>query len=293
MTGDLEVRRFGEDTESDAILLCNSYISGWPYCRPVDRELTSGWRTLDAFQPEHMLLAYRHGKPRAFLHGERDGKQHNVHLLAVAPGCVEEGVWLLNKVEERARAELAERLCSPFHRAALFYGGYILGREPYHPHWAVDGTAVYVRAGYRISLPAVILVHDFSTKRNVEGPPLGYEIAEAASSMGYEYGARTFRLVAMNNGVEVAACVAMLFDHALEPAGGPVGQLGPVSTLKDHRNKGLARVLCQSALERLLEMGAVQALVSTGLDNYPALRVYERIGFRRRYNINEWSKNLA
>ena len=45
-------------------------------------------------------------------------------------------------------------------------------------------------------------------------------------------------------------------------------------------------------LKRLQEWGAAEALIATGLDNYPALRSYERAGFVRRYNINEWSKDL-
>jgi len=38
--------------------------------------------------------------------------------------------------------------------------------------------------------------------------------------------------------------------------------------------------------------GAAQVLISTGLENTPALRAYERAGFVRRHNQNEWQKVL-
>ena len=93
-----------------------------------------------------ILVVYRDGVPRALLHGERDGKQHNIHLLATFPGAVSEGVWLLKEVEKECRREGVERLSGPFHRPGLFYGGYVCGREPYHPHWATDATDAYVQS---------------------------------------------------------------------------------------------------------------------------------------------------
>jgi ribosomal protein S18 acetylase RimI-like enzyme len=54
----------------------------------------------------------------------------------------------------------------------------------------------------------------------------------------------------------------------------------------------LARIMSQMCLRDLQAMGASEVLIATGLDNQPALRAYEKAGFKRRYNINEWSKSL-
>ena len=74
--------------------------------------------------------------------------------------------------------------------------------------------------------------------------------------------------------------------------GGPVGQIGNVSTEADHRGRGLARIMVKKCLQDLREMGAAETLIATSLDNFPALKSYENAGFERRYNINHWVKNL-
>ena len=51
-------------------------------------------------------------------------------------------------------------------------------------------------------------------------------------------------------------------------------------------------MMVKLCLRRLAEMGAEEVLISTGLNNPPALRAYENAGFRRRHSINEWSKDL-
>jgi len=267
-------------------------IASWPYCRPVDEELIAHWKTLGAdWQPQHMLVAYKGGKARAFVHGERRGDQHNILLLAMLPGAVEETVALIEDAERAARAEGVTRLCGPHWRSARYYAGYVLGNEPYHPHWANDGTEAFVRAGFRISHPALILVADAGSASPPTGSVAeGYEIIEANTAD--EFGAKPFRLAAMHDGREVATCGARLFPRLMSPKGGPVGQLGYIGTDEAHQGKGLATEMTRMSLKRLRDMGASEVLIATGLDNYPALRAYEKAGFSRRYNINEWSKKL-
>jgi hypothetical protein len=44
--------------------------------------------------------------------------------------------------------------------------------------------------------------------------------------------------------------------------------------------------------EHRAEMGAGDVLIGTGLNNLPALKAYEAVGFQRRHSINGWSKQL-
>jgi len=288
----LELRPFGPATEGDAVHLINAYTAGWPYCRPVGDELLAHWRTLrGSFQPENMLVAYRDGLPRAFLHGEAAGKQHFAHLLAMAPGAVEEGVWLLGQAEVRARAAGVGRLCGPTCQSGRFYGGYLLGLEPYHPHWASDGTEAFVRAGFSISQSEVLMAADLSHGAAHAQVPLDYAIVEADADPEFE--ARPFRLAAVSGGREVATCGGRLYPHLRAPAGGVIGQLGPVRSEEAHRGRGLATALVKLALKHLCQWGASEALISTGLDNAPALRAYERAGFKRRHSLTEWSKPIT
>jgi GNAT superfamily N-acetyltransferase len=285
---EVEVRTFGPDAEGDIIRVVNAYIADWPYSRPVSPEVIAHWKTMgDAFQPDHLLIAYRNGEARAFLHGEKTDECFDVHILAVVPAAVDEAAQLLREVEVLARSAGSSRLVGPTWRAYRFYNGYVLGHEPYHPHWERDATDAFVRSGWRLSHASVLMSADLSREVTMEPPPEGYVLAEAKPP--WEFAARMFRFAATSGGREVATCTGRLFAE-LE---GPVGQLGFVGTDETHRGRGLARRLVGMSLRKLREWGAAECILATGLDNVPALRAYENAGFDRRYNLNEWSKDLT
>lgn len=288
----METKPFSADTESDAIQVINRYTAGWPYSRPVDSDLVEHWKTLgQIYQPENMLIVYCKGKPRAFLHGGDSQDQFIIYVLAIVPGAVDEGVALLKEAEQRGCELGRPRVRATYYSAGGFYAGYICGQEPYHPHWAIEATEAYIRSGFRITHHAVILVRDMYKEITVDTIPQGYTIDEVDAKP--EFGARTFRYAVIHKGDEVASCKARLYADLSSPAGGGlVGQIGHVSTRKEHRGKGLARIMTQYSLHKLKEWGASGVLVATGLENYPALRVYERVGFERRHYIVEWSKDL-
>ena len=116
----------------------NAYIAGWPYSKPVAGGLIAHWKTLGSrYQPEEMALGYRQGKPAAFIDGEKDKTTYQIHLLAMVPAAVSEGMRLIEEAEARARAAGAERLRGPTASSAIFYGGYILrpGTAPLRPRY--------------------------------------------------------------------------------------------------------------------------------------------------------------
>ncbi|HUW58647.1 MAG TPA: GNAT family N-acetyltransferase [Planctomycetota bacterium] len=288
----IEIRTFSDDMTCDIVRIVNAYTAGWPYSRPIGPDLVEYWKTLgDDFQPGNVLVALQGGEPRAFLHGERTKEQLDVHVLAAVPGAVEQAARLLEKAEERARAAGVPRLCGPTWRAWHFYNSYVLGHEAYHPHWERDATAAYVRRGFRISHPSVLMVAGLWKEVAAGDTPPGYEIDEAEPPT--EFAARMFRYAATFEGKEVATCTGRLFAELSAPGGGPVGQLGFVGTDEDHRGRGLAQALVRASLVHLKNWGASECILATGLDNVPALRAYEKAGFERRYNLNEWSKDLT
>ena len=144
----MDVRTFSGDTEGDFVETINKYISGWIYTRPVDSALVKYWQTLKAFQKENLLVGYDTGSPIAVLHGETSNAAL-VHLLAVLPGKAAHAAELLNIFESKIHGEGYTKIIGPHSGSQYVYGGYILGSEPYHPHWAVDATEAYVRAGWR------------------------------------------------------------------------------------------------------------------------------------------------
>lgn len=59
-----------------------------------------------------------------------------------------------------------------------------------------------------------------------------------------------------------------------------IGDLGEVGTLPEYRRQGLMRPALLECLRRMQAYGMERACVSTGLENWPAIRLYESIGFK-------------
>jgi ribosomal protein S18 acetylase RimI-like enzyme len=135
-----------------------------------------------------------------------------------------------------------------------------------------------------------MMVADLSREITIGPNPGGYTLDEAKAD--WEFAAKMFRFTATYDGEEVASCTGRLFEDLAAPGGGPVGQLGFVGTDEAHRGRGLARSLVKLSLQRLREWRASECILTTGLENTPALRAYENAGFERRYNLNKWSKDL-
>jgi len=286
-----ELRIFDASHPETELGLVNAFVAGWPYSRPIDRALVRHWCTLKSFQPEHMLTAWRDGEPRAFLHGGRDGGDTAyIMILAVLPEHAEDGAWLLAQWERVLAEKGLKHSRGPGWQSGAFYGGFVIGQEPYLPSWATGAVESFVRAGHRMGPSDVLLVRDLSEPVQQDPTPEGYEIIEVEPAA--EYDARVFGYHAVSGGRKAAHTYARLYPQLRSPSGGLVGQIGNVTTEPGHRNRGLARTMVQMSLRCLAEMGAGEALIATGLENYPALRAYERAGFRRRYLITEWLKDI-
>lgn len=288
---DFTIKSFSEEVEDDVVGLVNAYTAGWPYSVPIGASVLSHWRSMgDRYQPEHMLVAYRQGVPRAFLHGERTEELFDVHLLAVAPGAVGEAMELLHRIESVA-VPGSLRVLGPTHRAWRWYNGHVLGHEPLHPHWERDATEALVRSGWLLGHAKVMLVADLSGEIHRAPCPKGYEVIETEAEP--EFSAKVFRFAAVHRGREVAHCLGRHFEGLPAPDGGSVGQLGSVGTDERHRNRGLATQLVLHSLQHLSDWGASACLIVTEFENCAALRAYEKAGFERRLNLNLWSKDLG
>ena len=242
------IEKFDASRIDDVVLVINDYISSWPYCRPVDSKLLERWMSFENLQPENMLIAYNDGIPKAFLHGYQDSNQFNIFLLALTTNADIEADFLLAEIEEKAMLRNVNKIYGPTWGGSRFYGGYILGCEPYHPHWAVDATNAYVRAGFRISHPAVILVRYAQTPvfaRSLSGE---YQMKEVDAPA--EFGASTCRYIAVFNNQEIATCTARIYHLLKDTNGMPVSQIGYVGTNAEHQGKGIAKTLVTLSISK-------------------------------------------
>ncbi len=61
------------------------------------------------------------------------------------------------------------------------------------------------------------------------------------------------------------------------------GHFEPVGTHRDYQRRGLARAVMLHALRQMQEQGMTLATVNHNADNLPALKLYQSIGFEKRY----------
>ncbi len=95
--------------------------------------------------------------------------------------------------------------------------------------------------------------------------------------------------VAIADGQPIAVVGSLISPSHTSPQ---VGVLGPVGILPAYRRKGITSLLVLSVLNALLEVGCEFAAVGTPEHNYPALKMYEHLGFRDRERLIHLRKSL-
>jgi mycothiol synthase len=70
------------------------------------------------------------------------------------------------------------------------------------------------------------------------------------------------------------------------------GLFEPVGTHPDFQHKGLGKAVMLEGLRRLQGRGMRSAIVSTGEDNQPAIKLYESIGFRVINALGTYEKDV-
>lgn len=69
-----------------------------------------------------------------------------------------------------------------------------------------------------------------------------------------------------------------------------IGELGEVGTVPAYRRRGLMRPALLECLRRMQACGMERACVSTGIENWPAIRLYESIGFKTVNQYLDYAK---
>ena len=106
------------------------------------------------------------------------------------------------------------------------------------------------------------------------------DLADILKSMGHEWKSRIENVVhkgvafgAYDNGSPVAvAAVSEILDG--------LALIRGVYTLPSFRRKGFATSACSALIQELIDLGR-EAMLWVAKDNLPAIRVYEKIGFKR------------
>ncbi|MFT7245954.1 MAG: GNAT superfamily N-acetyltransferase [Candidatus Azotimanducaceae bacterium] len=95
-------------------------------------------------------------------------------------------------------------------------------------------------------------------------------------------------LVAVSAAGEIASFAVFLID----PVTG-MGELDPVGTRASHQRQGLSKAVLLSGLQYMKSKGMKQACVRTGVENAPAIRTYESVGFRVVDHLYRYTKSAT
>ena len=106
-----------------------------------------------------------------------------------------------------------------------------------------------------------------------EAKPSEWSIANTERFFKWYEGREDLDLVAVTTKDEIASFAVFLVDPSL------VGELDPVGTRVAHQRQGLSKAVLLTGLHYLKSKGMRQVAVRTGIENLPAIRAYESVGF--------------
>ncbi len=107
-----------------------------------------------------------------------------------------------------------------------------------------------------------------------ESEPGEWSIANTKRFLKWYEGREDLDLVAVSGTGEIGSFAVFLVDP-----GTLVGELDPVGTRPAHQRKGLSKAVLLTGLHYLKSKGMRQVAVRTGIENTPAIRTYESVGF--------------
>ena len=104
--------------------------------------------------------------------------------------------------------------------------------------------------------------------------PDDQSISDARQFIRWYEGREDIDLVAVSSSATIASYAVSLIDPATK-----IGEFDPVGTRPSYRRLGLSRALMLTGLQYMKDKGMTNAVVRTDADNYPAISLYESVGF--------------
>jgi len=112
-------------------------------------------------------------------------------------------------------------------------------------------------------------------------------VDEVTQKMRWNEGTEDIDLVAVSSSGTVASYAACSIDPVTK-----LGEFDPVGTRPAHRRRGLSRAVMLTGLRYMKDKGMAHAVVRTDFDNYPAIRLYESVGFEVVDNLYRYIKKI-
>lgn len=149
-------------------------------------------------------------------------------------------------------------------------------------------------------LPDGYAIREFKGEREIKqragaqgesfgGPsePDNQSIIDTRRTIRWYVGREDFDVVAASSSGTIASYAVCLIDPVTK-----LGEFDPVGTRPAFRRQGLSRAVMLTGLRYMKDKAMTNAVVRTDLNNYPAIRLYESVGFDITDNLYRYVKKF-
>ncbi len=280
---DMTIRRFEPTMANDVVAIYNHVTVRTPFCYPITAELFAEAVTMrKEFDPAGLLVAYADGRPAGLIHA------HAIESNGAAQGCV--ALFLANqravcqRLLAAALAHLRQRGargCSVTANPAarVFYAGVFMGMEVllWRGYYAVINSLE--REAFDQTCEGFIMSKSLEREPDVEPYP-----ADITMRINHDEDSGSFYT---NDSIEayageerIGACPYHFLKRLSSHRGQGIGQIGISVDARYHRRR-IGSALLTRAHRELYRMGAKTVILATNYALYPAIKLYEKLGYRQ------------
>ncbi len=280
----MEIRAFDPSLAADAVAVYNWMTARTPYCYPLTPDIFAEAVTdRKEFNPEGFFIAYAGGRPQGLIHAwtfERNGATGGSILLFLAQDrlvCRELLAAALDHMKRRGA-----RSCEVMGNAPgshFFYRGVHLGFEVCLWRGYYAAINALERAGFDLVCDGFFMSRQLDGDAGDAPPPEGITLAiRPGEDAGSFY--TNARVEARLGDEPIGGCRFHLLKRLSAHLGRGIGQITIGIDEKHHRRK-IGSALLARAHGELFRLGARTVILATNHELYPAIRMYEKLGYRK------------
>ncbi|MDP6356565.1 MAG: GNAT family N-acetyltransferase [Planctomycetota bacterium] len=254
-----------------------------PYCYPLTPELLREAVTAkDGFDPAGFFVACRDGSPLGFLHAGLIGEDRRTG-----------SVFLFIAEDRDACYALLDAALDFFKRGGVthcytmsnlslsndYYAGVHMGYEVGLWSGFYQVCEVFRRRGFELIRERFVMRRDLAERPDEAVSDEAFELAvepEPDTGSFYTNGA----VVARDSGRCIGRCGYHMLTQVSRHFGRGIGQI-TMGVDEEYHGKGVGAAMLTRAHCELHDQGARQVILTTNYAFYPAIRFYEKLGYRK------------
>ena len=268
----------------DVVNVYNQLTAKTPYCYPITPEVfTEAVTSKDIFDPAGFFVAFDGGKPAGFLH---------VRILEKA-GRTEGGIQMFLAEDRSACRKLLSEAIDFLKRGGAavchvmafesknqkFYAGVHMGYEV--PLWEgyYPVAAALRKRGFELVREGFVMSMPLNAGDEILEP--GIDVSFSVNHTDDAGSFYTNGVVETGiSGEKIGSCDFHFLKRLSRHLGKNIGQIA-IRVNEQYHRKGIGSGLLSRAHQQLFDKGARKVILTTNYSLYPAIRLYEKLGYRK------------